>query len=263
MRAKASWVLLLAVVGARAYAADRAVPASAEQPVEQPFLYLTDPHGPAAHQVLAGYGLAFSSSPGAIRPIPGRFDQEAVVHALSIDAGLTSRLSVFGDAMIAQAIGRTSVGAFAVEAGGRVRLTRPSDRRWSVTFKGAALLEFGHDLGIVGELTGSYDLGRVRLAAALHAEHIFASGRDPIDLYAVAGASVRVVPILRLGLEYVVQDLEAAFENDEAEKGARHYLGPDVALSLWRSRVLVTVGVAAQAARQPGVLGRAALTYVY
>jgi hypothetical protein len=78
----------------------------------------------------------------------------------------------------------------------------------------------------------------------------------------VVGASVRVHRLVRVGAEYVAEDLEAGLD-DDAERGARHYAGPDVALALWSNRVLVTAGTAVQIARAPGVLARAALTYVY
>jgi len=244
-------------------AEDRPIDASPSAEVERPFLYLVDPHGPAARQVLAGYALAYSSSAGAIRPIPGHFDAQGVVHTLSLEVGALRRLSFYGTTMIAQAIGTSEVGAVAVQAGARVLLTPPSWQRFRLMVEGAFLREFGSQIGVIGELTGSYDLGRVRLAASVHAEHLFAGNRDPVDMFAVAGVSVRVIPILRLGVEYVAQDLEAAFEDDEAEGGARHYVGPDVALSLHHHRLLLTAGASVQAAASPGMLARAALTYVY
>jgi hypothetical protein len=230
---------------------------------EQPFLYMTDTHGLKPKQILAGYALAFSSSPGAIRPVPGHFDQEGVVHALALEIGLLPRLTLYGSTLIAQPIGESDVGNVAVQAGARVSLTNPRARRVRVVLQAGVLREFGADVGVIGEVTGSWDIGRVRLAAALHGEHVFAPGRDPIDLYAVAGVSVRVASIVRVGAEYIAEDLEAAFDDDEAERGARHYLGPDVALSLFRDRLLVTAGVATQVARTPGVLARTALAWVY
>jgi hypothetical protein len=246
-------------------AEDRAAPSAVrtEPTVEQPFLYLVDPHGPAARQVVAGYALAFSSSPGAIRPIPGHFDAEGVVHALSLTVGVVSRLQLYISTMIAQPVGQSEVGSVALQTGARVLLTPPAWQRFRLMGDVALLREFGTDLGVISELTASYDIGRVRLATAVHGEHIFAPGRDALDLYAVAGISVRVIPILRLGLEYVAQDLEAALEDDEAEGGARHYVGPDVSLALHGRHLLLTGGGAVQIARSPGVLARAALTYVY
>jgi hypothetical protein len=237
--------------------------AATAAPVEQPFLYMVDPHGPAARQVLAGYALAFSSSAGAIRPIPGNFDSEGVVHTLSLEVGVLDRLRLYGQTMIAESVGSAAeVNAVALQLGARMLLTPMRWQRFRLMLTGAFVREFGAALGMFGELTGTYDLGRVRLAASLHAEHIFSGARDPIDLYAVAGVSVRVVRILRLGVEYIAQDLEG-LDGDEAEGGARHYAGPDLALSLHKNRLLVTAGGAVQLAHAPGVLARAALTYVY
>jgi len=234
-------------------------------PVEQPFSYLVDTHGPGARQVLAGYALAFSSTAGAIRPIPGNFDSEGIVHQLGLEVGVLAALRVYAQTMIAQSIGTTSdVDAVAIQLGARVLLT-PS--RWHVfrlMLTGAFLREFGADLGAFGELTATVDLGRVRLAGAMHVEHIFGPGRDPIDTYAVLGASVRVHRLVRVGAEFIGQDLEAlADDDDDAEGGARFYAGPDVALSLRKDHLLLTGGAAIQMASVPGVLARAALTYVY
>lgn len=231
--------------------------------VEQPFSFLVDPHGPAPRQVLAGYALAFSSSAGAIRPVPGHFDSAGVVHALTLEAGVLSRLSLYATALIAEPLGVSDVGNAAVQAGARLLLTPPAWDRFRLVAELGFLREFGAALGMTGELTGSYDVGRVRLAAAVHVEHVFAAGRDPVDVYAVAAASVRVHRLVRVGAEYVAQDLEAAAEDDEAEGGARHYVGPDLALSLLSHRLLVTAAAAVQIAHVPGALVRGGLTYVY
>jgi hypothetical protein len=265
-----SYVILVALaclapsLTARAVEDHPAPSVSAAAPVEQPFLYMVDPHGPAARQVLAGYSLAFSSNAGAIRPIPGNFDSEGIVHTLSLEVGVIDRLRVYAQTMIAESIGTTSeVNAVALQLGARLLLTPPRWQRLRVMLTGAFLREFGASLGASGELTVTYDLNRVRFAASLHGERIFAASRDPIDLYAVAGVSVRVIPILRLGVEYIAQDLEELDGDDNAEGGARHYAGPDIALSLHKNRLLVTAGGAIQLASAPGVLARAALTYVY
>jgi hypothetical protein len=262
--AVAPLAVALLAAAAPAFAVEDQPAATVERrPVEQPFLYMNDTHGPAPRQLLGSYGLAYSSSPGAIRPVPGHFDQEGVVHLLALEAGIVPRLQLFGTTMVAQAIGHSDVGAVAVTGGARVLLTSPRAEHFRLMADVAFLREFGAEFGIAAQLTASSDLGRVRLAASLHAEHIFADHRDPIDLYAVVGASVRLHRLVRVGAEYVVEDLEAAFDPEEAELGARHYLGPDVALSLVRDHLLVTVGAAVQLAQAPGVLARGAVSYVY
>ncbi|MGZ3426612.1 MAG: hypothetical protein ACXVCV_08185, partial [Polyangia bacterium] len=102
-------VVLLLVASTAAAVEDRQVVDGEARTVEQPFLYMTDTHGPAPRQVLAGYALAFSSSAGAIRPVPGHFDSEAVVNAFSLEAGLLPRLSIYGTTMLAEALGHSDV----------------------------------------------------------------------------------------------------------------------------------------------------------
>jgi len=261
-------VLLTCIVlfagGAHAVEDRPSADSEARAPVEQPFLYLVDPHGPAPKQLLAGYALAFSSSPGAIRPISGNFDSEGLVHALSLELGVVERVRVFAQTMIAESLGTASeVNGVAVQLGARVLVTPPSWQRFRLMLTGAFLREFGSALGAFGEVTASYDVGRVRVAASLHGERVFAARRDPLDLYAVAGVSVRVMRLLRVGVEYIAQDLEELDGEDAAEGGARQYIGPDLALSLHKNRLLLTAGGAVQAAHNPGILARAALTYVY
>jgi hypothetical protein len=266
MRTLAAAVWLFTLAAPAAAAEDAPAPVELTRaPVEQPFLYMVDPHGPAARQVLAGYALAFSSTAGAIRPIPGNFDSEGIVHQLSLEVGVLDQLRVYAQTLIAESLGTaTDVTGVAVQLGARAIVTPMRWRIFRLMLTGAFLREFGADLGAFGELTATVDLGRVRLATTLHAEHIFGANRDPIDLYAVVGVSVRVTPILRLGAEYVAQDVEALADDDaDAEGGARHYVGPDVALSLRKNHLLLTGGAAIQLASAPGVLARAALIYVY
>src|SRR5204863_291894 len=82
---------------------------------------------------------------------------------LSLEAGLLSRLSIYANAMIAQSLGQSEVGSVAVQAGARVLLTPPRYQRVRVMAQAAFLREFGSELGVVGEVTGTVDVGRVRL----------------------------------------------------------------------------------------------------
>jgi len=101
----------------------------------------------------------------------------------------------------------------------------------------------------------------VRLAATVHVEHVFAEGRDPLDLMVQAGASVRVVGGFRLGAEYVGQDLEEA-GSPEAEGGIRHFLGPTASVQLVRDRLSIVAGPSfGLSHRSPEVIGRAAAAF--
>lgn len=84
----------------------------------------------------------------------------------------------------------------------------------------------------------------------VHAEKVFARGRDSVDLMAFGGVSVRTIDGLRLGAEYVAQDLEDRFERDEAEGGARHYAGPIASVELAHGALWITGGPAFGVNRQ-------------
>jgi hypothetical protein len=87
----------------------------------------------------------------------------------------------------------------------------------------------------------SGDLGRVRLAATGHVEHVFAGHRDGLDVMVQAGASYRFAGPFRAGLEYVGQDLEETFAS-AAEGGARHLVGPTASLQLLGDRLTIVSG---------------------
>jgi hypothetical protein len=85
------------------------------------------------------------------------------------------------------------------------------------------------------------DIARLRLGGMLHGEHIFADGRDPVDVMVDVGASYLLVGTLRAGIEYVGQDLEETF-SPGAEGGARHFLGPIASAQFFGDRLTLVVG---------------------
>jgi hypothetical protein len=114
------------------------------------------------------------------------------------------------------------------------------------------------DSGVWAQIAFSQDIQRLRLAATAHVEHVFADGRDPVDLMVQAGASFRVAGGFRLGAEYVGQDLEEA-GIPNAEGGVRHVLGPTASLQLWRDRITIAAGPSFGLSHlSPLVMGRAA-----
>jgi hypothetical protein len=117
------------------------------------------------------------------------------------------------------------------------------------------------DSGVWAQVAFSQDLGRVRLASTVHAEHVFSAGRDPVDLMVQAGASCRIVGGFRLGVEYVGQDLEEAFD-PEAEGGVRQFLGPVASLQILNDRLSIVAGPSFGLSRvSPAVLGRAGVAF--
>jgi hypothetical protein len=99
----------------------------------------------------------------------------------------------------------------------------------------------GGDNGAFVQAAVSGDIGRLRLAGTVHGEHIFAEGRDPLDMMVDLGASWRIAGSFRGGVEYVGQDLEEAF-SPGAEGGARHFLGPIASVQLLHERLTIVGG---------------------
>ncbi len=110
----------------------------------------------------------------------------------------------------------------------------------------------------------SGDIGRLRLVGNVHGEHVFANGRDPLDVMVDLGATYRIAGAFRAGAEWVGQDLEEAF-TPAAEGGARMFVGPIASVQLFQDRLSLVAGPAigfSQAYQQaPSLLGRIAASY--
>jgi hypothetical protein len=105
------------------------------------------------------------------------------------------------------------------------------------------------------------DVQRLRLGMTAHGEHVFANGRDGVDLMFRAGASYRVAGAFRAGVEWVGQDLEEVFK-DAAEGGARQFVGPTASVQLLHDRMTLVAGPSVGLSeRSPQLLGRLAVSY--
>lgn len=150
--------------------------------------------------------------------------------------------------------------------GARVELLRPRARLpIAIALGGGYQADALADHAAIATLDASCVLGRLNLTVNVRAAHYFAAGRDPIDLFVTAGAMVRTTRWLRLGLEYVGEELEAlvADDGDHAPAG-RHYVGPTAALFFAGGHLrLNATGGAVVTPGQLGPLVRGALAWVY
>jgi hypothetical protein len=228
-------------------------PVHAEQ---RPFVYLTDPSTPSARDASIEVAMQGASGVQATRPLPSQVAARGMVWGVTATYGVTRWLAPFVTGLAGQRVDGSHDPSTTAQAGVRLQLTPPSSRlrvgvtaAWSREFDGA-------NGGFV-RASASYDIGRVRLAGNAHVEKVFAAGRDSVDLLAFGGVSVRATDVLRLGAEYVGQDLEDAFERNEAEGGARHYAGPVASLELAHGALWITGGPAFGLQRQnQSLMGR-------
>ncbi len=159
---------------------------------------------------------------------------------------------------------RISPPVMAVE-GTRLQLLPSSIERTHLVASGGWLHEGWNEAPAAGEgawaqLTLTHDAGRVRIGSTVHAEHVFAPGRDDLDVVVQLSASYRVARSFRLGAEYVGRDLEELVA-DGADAGAKHYIGPTASVDLLRERVTLVAGPALGLSDfGPSVLGRVALS---
>ncbi|MBL8717900.1 MAG: hypothetical protein JNL79_18115 [Myxococcales bacterium] len=254
MRLLLSAVVLVAIEGVALADADVAppTPASKVTAEERPFLYLTDPTTPSAGVFTAGYGFGLGSGVPADRPLPAKVGAAGASHTVSLGYGVTSRFAPFGIVTADKDGGATGV------FGARFQVTDPGSP-FRFTVSGAGFREGrGGALGVWLRGAASYDVGAFRVAGNAHAEKVFASARDSIDVLAMVGASYRLGSTFRLGVEYVGQDLEDFIEKEEAEGGARHFVGPTAALDLGHAQL--TAGPAfGLNEKSPRLLGRVAV----
>jgi hypothetical protein len=108
-----------------------------------------------------------------------------------------------------------------------------------------------------GAISG--DIGRFRLVGNFHAEHVFAAGRDPLDIMVDLGATYRIYGGFRAGVEWVGQDLEETF-SPGAEGGPRMFGGPIASLQLFHDRLTIvggpSLGVAEATGEAPNFIAR-------
>ncbi len=258
----------------------------AARAIDRAWLYLDDARVAAPGQVIATTSASFTQvgvnpdpTSAPYRAFAFNTAQPGALVSVGGEVGLLPRLSLM-------AIGQAQLGgegAAAVSpgaiAGLRVELSPSTWRDVHVLASGGYLRETwaaptrdadtgalsggepnGGD-GAWGELAVSADLRRLRLGLTAHGEHVFAAGRDAVDAMVKAGASVRVVDWLRAGVEWVGQDLEEAFV-DQAEGGARHFVGPTLAAQLLQERLTIVAGPSVGLSdASPKLIGRLALSY--
>jgi hypothetical protein len=224
---------------------------------ERPFAFLLDPTTPSAGDLGVTYDLRASSTGHADRPLPSSITVAGVMHEVTVDYGVGERFAPFASVRVLQPTSSGTSGAVGAAAGARWQLTSPKSP-FRLTLAGVGFREAGGAFGTYARLATSYDLDRLRIAGNLHVEKAFAVGRDSIDVLVLAGMSYRVMNEMRLGVEYVGQDLEEAFGDEEsAEGGARHYLGPSLALNLLSDRLQLVAGVGmGLVAHTSGTMGR-------
>jgi hypothetical protein len=231
---------------------------------ERPFAFLLDPTTPSAGDLSVEYALGYASGTAADRPLPTAVAPSGAQHALTFGYGISDRIAPLVSFRVLQPTTGGGSAQATGNVGARFQLTNPQTARFRLTVATVAFREFEGDLGAYARVAGSYDIGKLRLAANVHLEHVFADNRDAVDVLGLAGVSYRLLDMLRVGVEYVGQDLEGMADDDEAEGGAHHYVGPSLAVVLLRERLQLTASAAAGLGEQAQpIVGRVAMLMTF
>lgn len=232
--------------------------------VQRPFAYAVDPSTPFAGEAGLEYLIQGASGVDATRPLPANLAAQGFVHGATVSVGLTDRIAPYASALVYQPMDVNDASSEVTGQGGLMfQLTDPA-AAFRLGAHAGFLREFAGDVGASGRLTATYDVGRLRMVGNAHFEKVFADNRDNVDILAFAGASVRTTELLRLGAEYVGQDLEDAIENEEAEGGARHFAALVASLELAEGSFWMTGGPAfGLNERSPDLMGRLSLLALF
>jgi hypothetical protein len=226
---------------------------------ERPFAFAQDPSTPSAGVLSVGYALGVGSGIAADRPMPVSMASASGSSTVSAAFGITDRLAPFVTGTFTD--GGSSNPAQSYSAGLTWQITNPAAYlRASLSAAGMHEGASGAN-GATAVLAVSLDQGPLRVAANGRVDKVFATGRDQADYILMLGAAWRLGRSWHLGAEYVGQDLEEAI-HPEAEGGARHGLGPTLALDLQDGRYQLALGSAfGLTARSPRALARAVLAF--
>jgi len=228
----------------------------------RPWLYTADPTAPALGHVITSLGVGYAQvDRGAARPFAADVGHAGAVFDASAEVGVSKYASIHAQGLLAGEGAGTPVraGVFA----GASAFPLPAAYPLDLAVSGGFLRELGGTNGVWARVGVAGDIGRFRLSATALAEKVFDPDRDEADVLLTSGVSVTALPILRLGIEYVVQDLEGAWDPEEADGGIRHFLGATAALDLGR-RVQIAAGPALGLSEgSPGLLGRLTATYAF
>lgn len=95
---------------------------------------------------------------------------------------------------------------------------------------------------LLGRLSLGHAFGRSALHGNVRFERPFAEGRDQVDVIMSLGWLRRVSPAVGLGVEVMGEDLEGFWDAEEAEGGARLFVGPSVHVAPPGRRFYLTLG---------------------
>ncbi len=213
---------------------------------EKLFLYSSNYATPLAKEINLEYRLDYNKRACVRCGVAEAAKINNIQQWLGLERGMSERLSLSVFGIFTYGINENKIMADSFYAGGKYRFSEqgvlPVDM--SVTFGylqepgGIPVLQVG---GVF-----SKDIEKLNLTTNLLFEKAFQKMRDEIDMFITAGMSFRFTEWLSSGIEYAGQDLEDLWEQEEAEGGARHIVGPVLSVNFIRHKTqfIITPAIA-------------------
>ena len=190
---------------------------------DRPFLFTFTPASAEQPGVFLQYAAAYGKQ--TFEPLGG----DAVEQSIGVQANITADWTLLGHLGVAMHDG-TSRSSQHVELLARVL---KADAHIVDLRAGAGLR---HEYSGTNVLLGRASIGRrfssIMAYGNVLLEKPLSSDRDAVDIMFTIGGSYELSRSFRIGIEAVGQDLEGFWDDEEAEGGARLFVGPTASLAI-------------------------------
>jgi hypothetical protein len=200
---------------------------------ERPFLFSFTPTPDSPSGVLVHYDAGYADL-----ALP-QVSTDGLEQRLGLEARVGSRWTLLAASVFADEGGTTRAGY----RGEALFDLRPgADRPLRLSVGGGIRREISGVNVLLGRAVVGLEHTRWRLLGNLLLEKPFEEGRDAVDLITSLGFGWKLKPALALGVEAVGEDLEGLWDKEEAEGGAKLFVGPVVHWALPSHHLQVTLG---------------------
>jgi hypothetical protein len=205
-------------IGVALTLATTAAPAFSE---DQPFVFTvtttpsTAPHGRWAAHYDAGYGERAADL----------FGGDGLEQRVTVQGALGGGFTVLGQAGFDMASGQTTRATEQVEL---LKDIVASESGLRIAGGLGMRREYQGTNVLLGRLAVGRAFSGSSLFSNVRFERPFATGRDRLDVVTSLGWLAHVTPAVHVGVEGVGEDLEGLWEGDEAEGGAKVFVGPTI-----------------------------------
>lgn len=200
---------------------------------DRPFLFTFTPASAEQPGLFLQYAAAYGKQ--TFEPLGG----DAVEQSIGLQANLGADWTVLGHLGLALHDG-TSRSSQHLEL--LTRVLNAQDHLVDVRAGAGVRHEYSGTNVLLGRASIGRRFNAIMAYGNVLLERPLSSERDAVDIMFTVGASYDISRSLRIGLEAVGQDLEGFWDDEEAEGGARLFVGPTASLAIEGTPWNITVG---------------------